>query len=546
MKEFNKYITGYWKKTCLISLAFFSCSGVWAQQKNIFINHYYSDQVTRNHLRDSIHDGNRFVHNAHLPLLESDFYKADRVLEDTIPQYYWITDFIFRKSWIEVHKGKFNLYIDPVFNMSLGSDVTADTLLNNFRNTRGFQIRGDIGKKFSFETSFYENQGRYINYQSRYFASRGERVKSNTDPSGYTTRNAVVNGMGRTKPFKTDGLDHAFATGYISYTPIKNLNIQFGYGEHFIGNGYRSLLLSDNSFKYPFLKIKSNFWNNRIQYTMLFAFMNNLYRMPETTSTESLFERKDGTFHFLDFAVTEKFNIGLFEGIVWHRSDSTGLQQFNYNMLNPVIFANTAVHGMHHNRANAVIGLTFSMRYIPRTEVYGQFMVDEFKKSKYGYQIGIKTFDLFTTDLNMQLEYNYVSPYTYAHTRPRQSYSHYNLPLAHPGGAAFHEVVFQLNYIWKRLFVQAKTNFYSKRNTFTTENTGADIFQSDVDKLNTDPNSLIFIQMLEFGYRFNKKNSLQVFAGWQGRAYEHPSHKEISHYLYFGLRTTFNNENFDF
>lgn len=545
MKGFNKYINGCLKKACWISVVLLCCTSLYAQQKNIYINHYYSDQITRYRLIDSVNEEHRFIHNSHLPHLESAFYKASRVIEDTIPQYYWITDFIFRKSWIEVHKGNFNLYIDPVFNMSIGSDVSGGTTPNNFRNTRGFQIRGDIGKKFSFETSFYENQGRYINYQSEYFASRGERFKVQNGP-GYLVRNAVVNGMGRTKEFKTDGLDHAFATGHISYTPIKNLNVQFGYGEHFIGNGYRSLLLSDNSFKYPFLKFKTNFWKNRIQYTMLFAFMNNLFRMPTTTSTESLFERKDATFHYLDFAVTEKFNIGLFEGIVYHRSDSTGLQQFNYNMLNPIIFANTAVHGMRHNRANAVIGLNFSLRYIPKTEIYGQFMVDEFKKSKFGYQLGVKTFDLFTKDLNFQLEYNYVAPYTYAHTRVRQSYSHYNLPLAHPGGAGFHEVVFQMNYLWKRMFVNVKSNFYSKRNTFTNHNTGADIFQSDVDKMNPNKNSLIYIQMIEFGYRFNKKNTLQVFGGWQGRAFEHINHREISHYLYFGLRTTFINENFDF
>ena len=400
-------------------------------------------------------------------------------------------------------------------------------------------------KSVSFETSFYENQGRYLNYQTDYFRTRGELFKNQNNP-GYAVHNATVNGMGRTKPFKTKALDHAFVMGHISYTPIKQINFQFGYGDHFIGNGYRSLLLSDNSFKYPYIKIRSNFWKNRFQYTVLYTFMNNLFRMPTTTSTESLFEKKGGTFHYLDFAVTKKFNIGVFEGVVWDQADSTGLKKFNYNFINPIIFMNTAVHGMENQKANAVIGINFSLRYIPMTEIYGQFMVDGFKKSKFGYQIGIKTFDFFAKDLNLQFEYNYVAPYTYAHQNIRQSYSHYNMPLAHPAGGGFHEIILKANYIWKRMFVNFKSNFYSKRNTFTNENTGADVFQSDLNKLNNSKNSFIYLQQIEFGYRFNKKNSLQVFTGWQGRAFEHPDHKEISHYLYFGIRTTFINENFDF
>jgi hypothetical protein len=486
-----------------------------------------------------------YVHNASLPMLESDYTGADRVWIDTIPQYFKVTDFIFRKSWIEIHKKRFNLYVDPVLNMSVGSDLTKDSLLNNFRNTRGFLIRGDIGPKFSFETSFYENQARYLDYQTNYFKSKGELYYNNNNGT-YFRQNAVVNGMGRTKPFKVDGLDHAFATGYVSYKPIKQLSLQFGYGAHFIGNGYRSLLLSDNSFKYPYLKINSNFWKNRFQYTVIYASTNNLIRMPATTSTESLFEKKGATFHFLDFAVTKKFNIGLFEGIAWSRSDSSGVKKFNYNYINPVIFVNTAIYGMENAKANSVIGMNFSLRYIPMTEVYGQFMVDGFKQNKFGYQVGIKTFDLFTLDFNMQLEYNYVSPYTYAHEDPRQSYSHYNLPMAHPAGGGFHEIVFKASYEWKRLFIKIKSNLYSKRFEFGNENTGTNPLVSDGAKQNSTKNSLIYLQSVEFGYRFNKRNSLQIFGGWQGRAYEHPDHKETSHYLFFGIKTTFINENFDF
>ena len=50
--------------------------------------------------------------------------------------------------------------------------------------------------------------------------------------------------------------------------------IQFGHGKHFIGDGYRSLLLSDNAFNYPFLRIQTSFW--RVQYTNLYAEMQDI------------------------------------------------------------------------------------------------------------------------------------------------------------------------------------------------------------------------------------------------------------------------------
>ena len=51
-------------------------------------------------------------------------------------------------------------------------------------------------------------------------------------------------------------LGRAFAAqANITFTPDDNFAFQLGYGKNFIGDGYRSLFLSDNANSYPYLKI---------------------------------------------------------------------------------------------------------------------------------------------------------------------------------------------------------------------------------------------------------------------------------------------------
>ena len=61
--------------------------------------------------------------------------------------------------------------------------------------------------------------------------------------------------------------------------------------------------------------------------------------------------------------------------------------------------------------------------------------------------IGHKIPDLLGVDqLDAQIEYNVVRPYTYSHNTGIANYSHYNQGLAHPLGGNFRELLFQLRY----------------------------------------------------------------------------------------------------
>ena len=70
----------------------------------------------------------------------------------------------------------------------------------------------------------------------------------------------VPPGAGYWKEYKTGGYDYFLAKGYVTITPTKHFHVQFGYDNNFIGDGIRSMLLSDFGANYLFLKLNTNIW----------------------------------------------------------------------------------------------------------------------------------------------------------------------------------------------------------------------------------------------------------------------------------------------
>ncbi len=79
------------------------------------------------------------------------------------------------------------------------------------------------------------------------------------------------------------GYDYPLAEGYLSYSPGKYFNIQFGHGKNFIGDGYRSLLMSDNASPYPYFKLNTTFW--KLKYTNTWMSLRDV--KPEVTADDS-------------------------------------------------------------------------------------------------------------------------------------------------------------------------------------------------------------------------------------------------------------------
>jgi hypothetical protein len=501
---------------------------------------YYNTEIERFFYQDSASKSFFNSHQSLKPILDSRTNSDSIYFKDT-KHYYWITQKLFKENFLIFKGDNFWCSVDPIVDLEIGTDFSADSLSRLYWNTRGIRVQAKFLNKVAFSTSVYENQALVPTYVSDYIDAHGE-----FRPSGFTYKqeNAVIPGYARTKPFKTTGYDFAFAEGQVSIVPNKWINFQLGNGNQFVGNGYRSLLLSDFSVNYPFAKIETNLWDGRIQYNAIYAVHQNLYRMNEFNSVESTFERKIGTYHYLDFAITKNFQVGLFEGALWRRSDSTGTHEPNWLFANPLPFINGAVMGDNGIGYNAIIGVNYSYSFF-QNRLYGQFVLDNGKLS--GMQIGIKSLNLLIPNLDLQFEYNMVNDFTYITDDKRYNYSHYNLPLAHPLSSGFNELVGKLSYQKKGFFVENKIVFYQQ---FYNDSIidGTDIVNDEY------PTSLTFITQqknvlinhFEIGYRFNKNYNLQAVTGWMYRGEHLPGQLNETNYIYVGVRTRLRNKTLDF
>jgi hypothetical protein len=505
------------------------------------IEDFYHGEIDRWHLSDSSKTDYYFNHHASKPISYSRT-KSDSIYADYSKQYYWITQKLFKENFLIFKGDDFWCAVDPIVDLEMGHDFQIDSMHYKLWNTRGIRVQAKFLDKVSFVTTFYETQATLPDYQKSFFQNHGEFVL-NGALTTYKQVNAVVPGYARTKNFKTNGYDFAFAEGYLTISPNRNFNVQFGNGNHFIGNGYRSLLLSDNSTNYPFLKLETNLLNGRIQYHVMYNVMTNLYRLKYFETPEATYERKLGAFHFLEFAVTQKFNVGIFEGAVWRHTDSLGTHKPDPLFANPLILSNSLIKGESDPVYNSILGLNASYSFF-KTILYGQAVIDHGKIS--AYQAGIKSYDVLIPKLDLQFEYNHADQNTYLTENKRYNYSHANLSLAHPLTGAFDELVFRINYQYKRWFVQNHTT-YSARYENDTLNFGGNILEpvSDI-ALQFYDRKKVFYNQFEIGYRFNKRYNFQTYVGYLYRNDNAQLSSSVTQYIYFGFRTRLRNKRFDY
>ncbi len=357
-----------------------------------------------------------------------------------------------RKFWnehmVQLKTKDFWFTLDPGVDLQIGKDT--DAAIDTYNNTRLVYAQGGIGKDFSFFAVVYESQGRFADYYNRFAEARM--------PDGGNP--AIIPGRGIAKRFKEDSYDYPVATGHISYSPSKWFNFQLGHGKMFLGDGYRSLLLSDNATPYPFFKINTNIW--KLKYTNTWMSLRDV--RPEATEDRT-FRTKFVANHYLSYNVTKRLNIGLFESVIWDNRNDRG---FDFNYVNPVIFYRAIEFSTGSRTGNALIGLTGKYKFTDRINAYSQVIIDEFStsdvfggdkswKNKLGYQIGAKYYDAFgLKGLYLQAEYNRIRPYTYSHNTVVLNYGHNNQSLAHTLGANISEFISIARYQKGRWFGDAK------------------------------------------------------------------------------------------
>lgn len=359
----------------------------------------------------------------------------------------------------EVDIKDFYLRVNPILHVGAGKETNED--VTTFINQRGLSIRGGIGHNVYFHTSLYDSQIRFPNYVNRF-----------TDETG------VVPGAGLYKNYEsiifkfTQGRDFLLANAYVGLDLGKYFGIQLGHHQHFIGDGIRSLFLSDFSTPFFSLKINTRIW--KFHYQNIFAELSADNFSSAFTNGMPI-PKKYMAAHYLSFKPANNITLGLFETVIFDREG----HQFELQYLNPVILFRT-VEGSIGSPDNVMLGLNARWNIRRAFSLYGQFVLDDILigeildgrlgwwGNKFGHQLGAKYINAGGIDnLDLQVEWNQVRPYTYSHYDDHGNYSHYKQALAHPLGANFNEWITSLRYqVTPRIRLHSSLHIITKGEDF--------------------------------------------------------------------------------
>ncbi len=477
-----------------------------------------------------------------------DNQRMKRVFEKHWKQKAW--DKIFNDNVISLNRKDFSLQVNPLMNFSVGYDFVNGK--NTWVNTRGFEFKGTLGKHFVFYSNFYENQAVYPGYVSAF-------VEKNLVVPGQGRVQVLLDNTGQHFYLNGHGFDFNNANGYIAWQATKYLVFQFGHGKNFFGDGYRSLLLSDNATSNLFFKATLNVWH--LKYQVLF----NQYIDLQDSTLSGGYARKYSAIHYLSWAVSKRVSLSLFDAVVWSATDNKGnYRGFDLQYLDPVIFLRS-VEFSDGSPDNAFLGLNFSVIAGKHSVFYGQVMLDEFVLSKFlagkgywnnkqAFQLGFKTFDAFhVKNLYLQSEFNYVPPYTYSEQWQRINYGAYNQPLADPFGANFYESVNFARYHYKRFYFQYELLYSIYGQDPPGMNYGGDIFNPYNTRARDYGNYVgqgirtqLLYQNLSASFLINPTYNLNFTVGAVFRNMKTPSSTVNTSYFYVGLRTSLRNLYNDF
>lgn len=438
-----------------------------------FFNYSKTKPFSRRHVVNAV---NHYMEQPGVKLSKVDKYNIERLYMNNL-EYVPVAEhskYLSKKKFIrkfystpanlfEVHVKDFDLVVNPVIQYTVGKESNNTDKL--FLNTRGVTVRGQIANKIGFYTYLTDNQERAPKYVQDFISMR-----------------KAVPGAGYYKPFKAaGGTDYFDARGYFTFNVTKYIDVTFGYDKNFIGNGLRSLLLSDFGNNSLFLKLNTRIW--KFNYQNLFMELQNA----DDKIGDRLIGKKYAAMHHLDINVTKWLNIGLFEGVIFGRTN-----RFDFGYLNPIIFYRS-IEQQNGSFDNSIIGLDAKANLAGKIQLYGQFSLDEFllseiKKNrgwwanKWGIQIGAKYIDAFgISNLDLQIEHNRVRPFTYSHRDSVANYTHYNQPLAHPLMANFQEYIGIARYQpAPKWTVIAKLIYYQQGRDSSSRSFGSNIFLPNV------------------------------------------------------------------
>lgn len=362
------------------------------------------------------------------------------------------------KHLIQNKDEKLHITLDPLVQMHGGIESYNKNFLSYI--AYGVSTNGNFKNKLAFTFSITNNSEK----GPQFFIDRVKLFNAVPGQNNFSTNNS-------------SGFNYVDVQGSVNFEIIRHINLEAGYGRHFLGNGYRSAFLSDFSGSYPYVKINTKIW--KLNYENIFAELEPL----DLSGAVKTNMKKYMAMHHLSMNIGKALNIGLFENIVSAREN-----HIDFEYLNPIIFLRQ-VEGNVGSPDKAHVGIDAKYNISPSVQFYSQFMLDEFIlhefvkhngfwANKWAFQGGMKYIDAFTIkNFDLQLETNIVRPFTYTHYDPVTNYANKNLPLANPLGTNFREVIAIANYQpAKKWVIDGRLIYYNQGLDSAGYNTGGNIF----------------------------------------------------------------------
>lgn len=515
--------------------------------------HYYANTEQYSNFESKINKPASNFHSSIKPYYEQQlhpFLLSDSINNSTN----FLKRILFDEHTIQIEKNIFSLTVNPLFAIVPSFNIKNKN--TSAETNWGVSLQSKFNNKFIFAANLLYNYSSFNKYLS-----------NNIDSLN------VIPGQGYAHKTR-DNYEYFNNSFYFAYMPSKYFIFETGLGKNFWGDGYRSMILSNNANNYTYFKIETNVW--KIKYVNLWANFKDIRN--SNSSAWPSFYNKYGSFHYLSWNVTKKFNLGIYEAIIWKHGDSASVRGFELNYANPIIFLRPVEFSLG-SPDNALIGV--NLKYTPKENIvfYSQFVIDDMVTSeikndikhilkpkdstinygswmnKQAFQFGVKFFDIFKIkNLFFQTELNAANPYTYSHREVYLNYANFNQSLAHPLGSNFMEsysiVRFNKNkWAWELKFMYAITGLDSANTHF-----GANIYQSTFDSYLPSENNIpvqeyknhigqgiatsIIFNEIKISYLINKKNNLRAEAGFIYRTQKTGTKTSQDYFFYLGIRTS--------
>ncbi len=449
-------------------------------------------------------------------------------------------------NWIQANGNNSVFALDPYIDASFGKSKEQSNAL--YQASAGLSLQGTINDKFSYGLSYVYTSERFPNYLNNY-------IQGN---QGYAP------GMGKGTLLSNNSYGFSQFTGHFTFIPNKHFLITAGNGKNFIGDGYRSLILSDNASSYPYIRLQARYW--KLTYNVIYAELDNPRYLVGGSD-----QRKYSVMHYLGINVSKKLQLALYDNVIWYTRDTTIHRGFDVQYLNPLIFMRPLEFAVG-SPDNAFVGITGKYHLYKNGFLYGQIGIDDLHitesikhhaqefGNKYALQFGIWNKDLFSVkNLSWRLEWNAVRPYTYTHgfDKPGLNYTHDNQALADPFGANFHEFISILQYNNKRWYGMLENLFTirGEQPANLTYPIGYDLWAGDLTGTNGNDYGSTTLQgvknnylynELNIGYLINPRNRLALEGDIVFRRHTAPGVAKNDLYFSIGIKTSLGNIYKDF